>query len=103
MTADSSKKQLVNVYSTPIEFDAELVKAMLADEGIPSYIDDANGPFPGLTGIPCHIHVAVEHEPLARQLIEEHEQRHRARVERELAVEEQDFPHEELDSDSEYD
>ncbi len=102
MTADSSKT-LVNVYSTPIEFDAELVKAMLADEGIPSYIDDANGPFPGLSGIPCHIHVAIEHELLARQLIEEHEERHRQRVERELAEGDQEVPKEELDSESEYD
>ena len=97
MTADSSKA-LVNVYSTPIEFDAELVKAMLADEGIPSYVEDANGPFPGLSGIPCHVQVAIEHELLARQLIDEHEERHRERVEREFAEEEESL---EKDHDSE--
>ena len=95
MTADSSKN-LVNVYSTPIEFDAELVKAMLADAGLPSYVEDANGPFPGLSGIPCHVQVAIEHELLARQLIDEHEERHRERAERELAEGD-----EELDSESE--
>ena len=101
MTADTSKN-LVNVYSTPIEFDAELVKAMLADEGIPSYVEDANGPFPGRSGRPCHVQVAIEHELLARQLIDEHEQRHRERAERELA-EEEDVLDEELDSESEHD
>ena len=99
MTADSSKA-LVNVYSTPIEFDAELVKAMLADEGIPSYVEDANGPFPGLSGIPCHVQVAIEHELLARQLIDEHEERHRERVEREFAEEEESLE-KDLDSESE--
>ena len=102
MTAESSKT-LVNVYSTPIEFDAELVKAMLSDEGIPSYVEDANGPFPGLSGIPCHVQVAIEHELLARQLIEEHEERHRERVERELANEEEESLENELDSESEHD
>ena len=98
MTTDSSKT-LVNIYSTPIEFDAELVKAMLADEGIPSYVDDANGPFPGLSGIPCHVMVAVEHELFARQLIEQHEERHRERVEREFAEEDESFENE-TDSES---
>jgi hypothetical protein len=102
MIAESSKT-LVHVYSTPIEFDAELVKAMLADEGIPSYVEDSNGPFPGLSGIPCHVQVAIEHELLARQLIEEHEERHRERVERELANEEEESLENELDSESELD
>ena len=81
--ATNFPESLVTVYSTPLAFDAELVKAMLADEEIPSSVEDANGPFPGLSGIPCHVLVGIEHEPLARQLIEQHEARHRERVERE--------------------
>ena len=37
---------LVTVYSTPLSFDAGLVKAMLAEQGIPCSVEDANGPFP---------------------------------------------------------
>jgi hypothetical protein len=71
---------LVSVYSTPVEFDAGLVKAMLADEDIPSTVENANGPFPGVTALPCEVFVAVEYEQRARQLVAEHEARHRERV-----------------------
>ena len=78
-----SPESLVTVYSTPLAFDAELVKAMLADEGIHSSVEDTNGPFPGLSGIPCHVLVGTEHETRARELIEQHEAQHRERIERE--------------------
>ena len=74
---------LVTVYSTPVSFDAGLVKAMLAEQDIPCSVEDANGPFPGLAAVPCHILVAAEYESLARKLIEEHEAEHLKRVERE--------------------
>ena len=82
MTAHYAES-LITVYSTPLAFDAELVKAMLADEEIPSFVEESNAPFPGLSATPCHVLIAAEHETRARQLIEEHEARHRERVERE--------------------
>jgi hypothetical protein len=74
-------ESLVSVYSTPLAFDAEMVKAMLADEEIPGTVENSSGPFPGLSTIPCEVLVGVEHEVMARELIAEHEERHRARVE----------------------
>lgn len=70
---------LVTVYSTPVEFDAEIVKAMLADVEIPSSVENANGPFPGIAAVPCQVMVPAEHEAAARKLVEEHEERLRLR------------------------
>ena len=83
MTTDSSDS-LVSVYTTPVAFDAELVKAMLADEGISGSVENSSGPFPGITAIPCQVFVPTEHEVRARALIAEHEAQHRERVEREF-------------------
>ena len=81
---------LVSVYTTPLEFDASLVKAMLADEDIPSSVENANGPFPGLTGIPCQVLVMAEYEERARELVAEHEARHRERAEQDAETEGED-------------
>ncbi|HEY0982840.1 putative signal transducing protein [Schlesneria sp.] len=83
MSTDSSES-LVSVYSTPQAFDAALVKAMLADAGIAGSVEDANGPFPGISAVPCHVYVPAEYEAEARALIAEHEATHRERVESEF-------------------
>jgi len=75
---------LVTVYSTPNPFDAGIVKAMLADEDIPSFIEDANCPFPGLAAAPCHLMVSSEFESQAQQLIEEHKNCHLNQIEPEM-------------------
>lgn len=80
-TADP--ESLVSVYSTPVAFDAELVKSMLADEDIPSTVENSSGPFPGLTATPCQVFVTKENENFARRLVEEHEAQRAERVERE--------------------
>ena len=72
-------ESLVTVYSTPVEFDAEIVKAMLADIDIPSTVENANAPFPGIGASPCQVMVSSEHEAEARKLVEEHEARLRLR------------------------
>jgi hypothetical protein len=77
-----SAESLVTVYSTPLPFDAVLVKAMLSDEGIPEFVEDTNVPFAGLSALPCHVMVERVHEAAARRLIEEHEARHRMRMDR---------------------
>jgi hypothetical protein len=81
-----SPESLVTVYSTPVPFDAELVKKILADEGITSFVEDTNAPFAGLAATPCHVLVEVEHVPRARSLIEQHETRHRQTLAREVTV-----------------
>ena len=80
MAIDLSES-LVSVYSTPVAFDAELVKSMLADEDIPSTVENSSGPFPGLSVVPCEVYVTKENENFARRLIEEHEAQHQERVE----------------------
>lgn len=83
-------EELISVYSTPLEYEAEMVKAMLADEEISSTVENANGPFPGLGAAPCEVLVAAENEAAARRLIEEHEARHRDRVAHEAEEEDED-------------
>lgn len=74
---------LVEVYSTSLEFDAGIVKAMLADEGIESTIENTSGPFLGLPAVPCQLFVAADDELRARELIEQHTIRHLQRLEAE--------------------
>lgn len=74
---------LVSVYSTPLEFDAEIVKAMLADEDIPSSVENANAPFPGIGAVPCEVFVAAKYEEAARALVQEYEARQANREEME--------------------
>ena len=78
--ADSDS--LVSVYSTPLPFDAEIVKSMLADEDIPSTVENSSSPFPGLTAMPVQVFVTKENENFARRLIEEHETLHKQNVDR---------------------
>lgn len=72
-------ESMVSIYSTPVEFDAEIVKAMLLDEDIPSSIENANSPFPGVPAVACQVLVSAEHEVTARRLVEEHAERLRDR------------------------
>ena len=87
-------ESLVSVYSTPMAFDAELVKSMLADEDIPSTVENSSGPFPGLALIPCQVFVTKEHENFARRLVEEHEAQHKKRVELEATDDYLEIPEE---------
>ena len=82
MSATTSAS-LISVYSSALAYEADLVKAMLADEGIVSSVVNANGPFPGLAVIPCEVLVSKTDETRARELVEEHEAKHRARIQRE--------------------
>lgn len=86
--SSNASTSLVSVYSTPFEFDAEIVKAMLADEDIPSSIENANAPFPGIGVVPCEVFVSAEHEAVARTLIKEHEIRQAQRAESDEGEEE---------------
>ena len=79
MTSNRAE-ELVSVYASPIQFQAEMVRAMLADEEITATVENSQGPFPGLSAVPCEVFVPVDKEVIARQLIEEHEARLRERV-----------------------
>lgn len=74
--ADSDS--LVSVYSTPLPFEAEIVKSMLADEEIASVVENPTSPFPGVTKV--EVFVTKENEAFARRLIEEHEALHKQSV-----------------------
>jgi hypothetical protein len=92
-----SPESLVVVYSTPLAFDAELVKAMLKDEGILGFVEESNAPFAGLSSIPCHVMVELQHETRARELVEEHEAIHRERVQREEMEQENELSEEQTE------
>ena len=82
-----SPESLVIVYSTPLAFDAEMVKSMLKNEGIPGFVEDSIAPFPGLSSIPCHVMVELQNEARARELVEAHEAVVRERADREYQEE----------------
>ena len=69
---------LVSVFSTPLPFEAEIVKSMLADEEIFSVVENPNTPFPGLAKV--DLFVTKENEGFARRLIEEHQALHKQNV-----------------------
>ena len=95
MTSNRAE-ELVSVYTSPIQFQAEMVRAMLADEEITATVENSQGPFPGLSAVPCEVFVAVEKEAVARQLIEEHEARLRERAaQEELEADDEDDEEEE--------
>ena len=71
---------LVLVYTSPSAFEADVVKAMLADENISSSVENENGPFPGLNATPCKVYVTSEHEAVAKKLIAVHETQYRNRL-----------------------
>jgi hypothetical protein len=74
-------ESLVSVYSSPLKFDADFVKSMLADESIPSSVENSTAPFPGISASPCEVFVAAEHESAARQIITDFEARRRQTAE----------------------
>lgn len=77
-----NQESLVTVYSSPLAFDASIVKAMLQDNEIPAFVEDSHAPFAGLSTSPCHVMVEQQHEIQARRYIEEHEAKRKESVDR---------------------
>ena len=82
---ESTIRSLVVVYSSPIVTEAQLVRSVLAAEGIHATVTEANEPFAGLSVGASEVLVWQEDEARARALIQEAESRHHERIEREEA------------------
>lgn len=74
---------LVVVYSSQSVVDTQVVRSMLAADGIHATVTEANEPFAGLPVVASEVLVWQEDESRARALIQQAEQRHQARIERE--------------------
>ncbi|MEK6261218.1 MAG: DUF2007 domain-containing protein [Planctomycetota bacterium] len=77
-----TNRSLVPVFSSPIVTEAQLVRSMLAAEGIHAAVTEANEPFAGLPVVPSEVLVWQDDESRARALIQQAEKRHQARTER---------------------
>lgn len=83
--SDATDRSLVVVYSSPAAADAQLVRSMLAAEGLLATATEANESFAGLPGSTSEVLVWQEDEARARDLIQQAELRHQASIEREEA------------------
>ena len=83
--SESTNRSLIVVYSSPSVTEAQLVRSMLASEGIHATATEVNEPFAGLAVVPSEVLVWQEDEAQARALIQEAESRHQERLEREAA------------------
>ena len=83
--SETNSRSLVVVYSSSTVMDAQLVRSMLAAEGIHATVTEANEPFANLPAVASEVLVWQEDEACARDLIQQAELRHRERLEREEA------------------
>ena len=80
--SETSTRSLVVVYSSPTVLETELVRSMLAGEGLHATVTEANEPFAGLPVVASEVLVWQEEEARARALIQNAESRHHERIER---------------------
>ncbi len=83
--SEITTRSLVVVYSSPMVAQTQLVRSMLAAEGIHATVTEANEPFAGLPVVPSEVLVWQEDEARARALIQEAESHHHERIVREEA------------------
>lgn len=74
--SESNNRALVVVYSSPTATGAQLVRSMLAAEGLHATVTEANEPFAGLPVVPSEVLVWQEDEARARVLIQKAELHH---------------------------
>ncbi len=82
--SETNNRSLVVVFSSATVTQAQLVRSMLAAEGIHATATEVNEPFPGLPVATSEVLVRQEDESRARALIQEAELHHQ-RAEREDA------------------
>jgi len=83
--SETNSRSLVVVYSSPTVAEAQLVRSVLAAEGLHATVTEANEPFAGLPVVASEVLVWQEDEVRARGLIQQAELRHHERIEREEA------------------
>lgn len=64
---------MVAIYSTQSLPDAELLRALLLENGVESILDNQNAPIPGAA--PLTVSVEESDQPLALRLLKEHQGR----------------------------
>ena len=74
---ETNSPSLVVVYSSSSVTEAQLVRSMLAAEGLHATVTEANEPFAGLAVVPSEVLVWQADEAQARTLIEQAASRHR--------------------------
>ncbi len=82
---ETNSRSLVAVYSSSSVIEAQLVRSLLAAEGIHATTTEVNEPFAGLPIATSEVLVWQEDEGPARALIQQAEQRHQERIAREEA------------------
>ena len=83
--SETTNRSLVVVFSSPVVTEAQLVRSVLAAEGVHATVTEPNEPFAGLSVVTSEVLVWEEDEARARALIAEAEQRHHQRIENEEA------------------
>ena len=79
--SETNSRSLVAVYSSPIVTQAQLVRSMLAGEGLHATVTEANEPFAGLSVAASEVLVWQQDEARARALIQQAASRHHNSVE----------------------
>lgn len=75
--SETTNRSLIVVYSSSSVTEAQLVRSMLAAEGLHATATEVNEPFAGLSVVPSEVLVWQEDEAQARALIEQAASRHR--------------------------
>lgn len=75
--SETTNRSLIVVYSSPSVTEAQLVRSMLAAEGLHATVTEANEPFAGLPVVASEVLVWQEDEARARTLIEQAASHHR--------------------------
>ena len=83
--SETTNRSLIVVYSSPSVTEAQLVRSMLAAEGLHATVTEANEPFAGLPVVASEVLVWQEDEARARTLIQAAELHHRERIKRDEA------------------
>jgi len=77
---EANNRSLVTVYSSPSVAETQLLRSMLAAEGVYAIATEANEPFVGIPVATSEVLVWQEDEERARHLIQQAELRHQARI-----------------------
>jgi hypothetical protein len=95
----SDPQDLVSIYKAAHSIEANLVKNLLADEGIQAVVTEENEPLAGLEITPPDVMVRVADEERARAFIEDYEDKQIEKAEAGDDEEDEDFDDEDEDEE----
>lgn len=73
---ETQNRTLVAVYSSPVIADVQLVRSVLAAEGIHASVTEPNDPFSGLGVVTSEVLVWSDDEARAKEMIQRAQQHH---------------------------